>query len=132
MTKNPIFFDTYERSVSPASNGFQTNLCKPLYCGCTVIVYALQIMSYLGFKEIYLIGVDLDFKTKDAHAYVSTKEEENRTRHSIYNQQKMYDALKFGSCFLKRRKQYVINASAVKKLPFLQEVKYENLFKKDN
>lgn len=127
--KNPIFFDTYNRSVNPASNGFQTDLCKPLYCGCTVIIYALQIMAYLGFKEIYLIGIDLDFKTKDAHVYTSTKGEEARTRHSIYNQQRMYDSLEFGSNFLKKQKKQVINASAVKKLPFLNEVIYENLFK---
>ncbi len=129
VIETPIFFDTYDRSVNPASNGFQTDLCKPLYCGCTVIVYALQIMAYLGFKKIYLIGVDLDFKTKEAHAYTSTKEEENRARHSVYNQQRMYDGLKFGSNFLKTQKKQVINASAVKKLPFLKEEIYENLFK---
>ena len=126
--KTPIFFDTYDSSVNPASNGFQTDLCKPLYCGCTVIIYALQIMAYLGFKKIYLIGVDLDFKTKDAHAYTSTKEEEERVRYSISSRQRMYDGLEFESNFLKMQKKQVINASAVKKLPFLKEEIYENLF----
>lgn len=125
-----IFFDTYERTTNPASNGFQKNICKPLYCGCTVIVYALQIMAYLGFKEIYLLGVDLDFNSKSSHAYQATKEEDDRTKHSIYNAQKMYDALKFGSSYINnQKKQHIINASAINKLPFLQHVDFNSLFK---
>jgi lipopolysaccharide biosynthesis glycosyltransferase len=125
----PILFDIYDSEFNPASNGFQTNLCKPLYCGRSVVIYALQIMAYLGFEKIYLIGIDLDFTTKDAHAYTSTEGEEWRTRYSVYNRQRMYGALEFGSKFLKKQKKQVINASAVKKLPFLSEENYENLFK---
>ena len=45
-------------------NGFYKELPKTGMNG-TVANVGIQILAYLGFKEIYLIGVDMDYKTPD-------------------------------------------------------------------
>ncbi len=45
---------------------FSNNIEKILYCGYTVTYTCLQIAVYLGFKTIYLIGVDYNFSS-DIH-----------------------------------------------------------------
>lgn len=48
-----------------AGKGFSTNL-PFVYKGGTVIYEGLQILRYMGFKKIYLIGVDMNYKTVDS------------------------------------------------------------------
>lgn len=130
--KNKIFFDTYERGKMSAAHGCQLNIEKPLFCGSTVVIYALQIMAYLGFSEIIFIGVDLDFKKIDSHAYASTKQEQKRESWSISNQNIMWKALNFCCRFLLEKKKIkIFNASPVGNMNFIPRVDFNNLFFKD-
>ena len=45
-------------------NGFQENITFPIIEGGTVTAVALQIAYYMGFKQIFLIGVDHNFAVK--------------------------------------------------------------------
>lgn len=49
--------------------GFQTNPFKG-YGSCgTVLIIALQMLFYLGYDEVYVAGVDLDYNTGQAYFY---------------------------------------------------------------
>ena len=37
------------------------NIKLGVYSGCTVIGFAIQLAYYMGFKEVYLLGVDCDY-----------------------------------------------------------------------
>ena len=53
--------------------GFSSNVAKIVYSGQTVTYSMIQFAAYMGFKEIYLIGVDCNYSsdnsviTKDIH-----------------------------------------------------------------
>lgn len=48
------------RGISSDNVNFSKNIENGVYIGNTVIYDALQIAYYMGFKKIYLLGVDLD------------------------------------------------------------------------
>lgn len=128
--KHKIFFDTYERETNPAFCGCQLDITKPLYCGKTVVLYALQIMAYLGFSEIIFIGVDLNFKKIQGHVYQSTSKESQREQWSILNQKCMYDSLRFCTEYLIKHKNIkILNASPVDGMHFMEKSSFDNLFK---
>ncbi|MBT4551839.1 DUF115 domain-containing protein [bacterium] len=49
------------KSISPT---FSEDITKGVWEGATVTYVAMQIAYYLGFKEVILVGVDHNFKTK--------------------------------------------------------------------
>lgn len=59
---NTIFFNHQPRKSYPHSFDFSTNASEITYTGCTVIFTCMQIAYYLGFREIYLIGVDANYE----------------------------------------------------------------------
>lgn len=66
--------------ISSNEVGFTSDIVKGIYIGNTVIYDAMQIAYYMGFKEIYLLGVDLDFSKKISeqgrHFYKETNKNE--------------------------------------------------------
>jgi len=69
---NTIFFRMnrgfYEKS-SPnyAVPRFSTDASKVLYCGQSVTYINLQLAYFMGFSEIYLIGMDFSYVIPDSH-----------------------------------------------------------------
>lgn len=65
---------TYYNMLFPKSPiGFSDNISKVVYSGQTVTYSMIQFAAYMGFKEIYLIGVDCNYSpgndviTKDSY-----------------------------------------------------------------
>lgn len=56
-----IFFNHQPRKSFPHGFDFSTDAADITYTGCTVTFTCLQLAYYLGFKEIYLIGVDAEY-----------------------------------------------------------------------
>ena len=56
-----IFFNHRPRKSYPHGFDFSTDASEVTYAGCTVTFTALQFAFYMGFKEIYLIGVDCSY-----------------------------------------------------------------------
>ncbi|ODA68655.1 hypothetical protein A7A08_00487 [Methyloligella halotolerans] len=56
-----IFFNHRGRKSYPHGFDFSTDASEITYTGCTVTFTVLQLAFYLGFEEIYLIGVDSDY-----------------------------------------------------------------------
>jgi len=69
---NTFFFQMdrgfYEKS-SPnyAVPRFSTDASKRLYCGQSVTYINLQLAFFMGFTEVYLIGMDFDYVIPDSH-----------------------------------------------------------------
>ena len=53
--------------------GFSTKL-PYIYPGGSVIYEGLQILHYLGFKKIYLVGVDMNYRIHDNVKYINDKD----------------------------------------------------------
>lgn len=108
---------------------FQTDITKNLgECG-TVIYFAIQIAFYMGFKNIYLIGVDLDFDKNKGHVYKETEGETKRQEeHSINNAVRMLSGIEFATKFLKDNNVNLYNASPRGIVDCMPRVKYEGIF----
>ncbi len=53
---------------------FSDDITKICYFGSSVVHFIMQLCFYMGFKEIYLIGVDCDFSQANNHSkYTSYK-----------------------------------------------------------
>jgi glycosyltransferase involved in cell wall biosynthesis len=60
--ENTIFFNHRPRKSYPNGFDFSTDASLCTYTGCTVTFTCMQLAYYLGFKNIYLIGVDADYR----------------------------------------------------------------------
>ncbi len=57
-----LFFNHLPRKSFPHGFDFSTDASDVTYPGCTVTYTCIQIAFYLGFSEIYLLGVDADYE----------------------------------------------------------------------
>ena len=57
-----VFYNHRPRISYPHGFDFSLDASEITYTGCTVLFSCLQFAYYFGFKEIYLIGVDLDYQ----------------------------------------------------------------------
>ncbi|NIY73632.1 DUF115 domain-containing protein [Marivivens donghaensis] len=66
-SEDTIFYNHRPRKSYPHGFDFSMEADKITYTGCTVTFSMMQIAAFLGFKEIYLIGVDASYDIpKDA------------------------------------------------------------------
>jgi FkbM family methyltransferase len=63
--QDTIFFDHRPRKSAPHGFDFSTDASNHTYTGCTVTFTAIQLAYFLGFQEIYLIGVDCSYAIPD-------------------------------------------------------------------
>lgn len=56
-----IYYNHRGRVSYPHGFDFSTNAEEITYTGCTVTFSCMQLAYYMGFKEIYLIGVDMSY-----------------------------------------------------------------------
>ncbi len=61
--KNTFYVSALER------DGFSFNLQKGYHYGCTTVMLALQLAYYLGCKEIFLLGFDLNYSSNSPRFY---------------------------------------------------------------
>ena len=133
MEKPPVeiettYFDYIQYQLNKEIS-FQKDMKKPLIAYQSVIHFAIQIAYYLGFKEIYLLGVDLDFAKNKGHIYQETKEEsERQLNHSIKMAQTMFKGINECGNWLKDNNVKLLNASPSGIVDCIERVKYEELF----
>jgi hypothetical protein len=57
-------------------DGFSRNLAAGFYHGCTTALFAMQLASWLGCAEIYLLGVDLLYRPEQPRFYPEGRPQE--------------------------------------------------------
>lgn len=60
-----IFYNHRPRVSYPDGFDFSLNADKITYTGCTVMFSAMQLAAYMGFEDIYLIGVDASYEVPE-------------------------------------------------------------------
>lgn len=135
MNKPEINIETYYFDYINPKNfkneyiTFCENLTSPLIMYDSVIHFGIQIAYYMGFTEIYLIGVDLDFAQNKGHAYKETAEETIRQQeHSIKMAQFMLEGIKKCGEFLTLKNVNLINASPKGIVDCIERRNFEEIF----
>lgn len=144
-----VFVYNYKTFTTRLKNASSLHSITPGFQN--VIVYAINSALYMGFKEIYLLGVDMTGflehfeynKTNDkwGHSYVKTVEEKEKIKnylveHKLDNEfylktyGKTFEHLKLIRDTVLSQEAQLLNASAHGALDFIPRVDYDTLFSK--
>lgn len=104
------------------TEGFSRDLEKGIYSGYTIAYVALQIAVYMGFKEIFYLGLDLKNEGVNTHFFGHDYRSKN---HETTEFPKMIKMLKFGERALSNTNVKVFNCSPVSELECFSKVSYE-------
>tara|TARA_Y100000590_G_scaffold201045_1_gene228465 strand:- start:4274 stop:5044 length:771 start_codon:yes stop_codon:yes gene_type:complete len=127
--KNVIYFD-YTLNTNKVNPKINECIKKPFIECSTIIAYALQFAYFMGFDEINIIGVDLDFNKVSGHAYNETSGEKARQKDSsIKDSDVMLNGLTNISEQLIEKGVKVQNASPVGVFNSIPRINYNELFK---
>lgn len=93
----PTYIDSTYYVRSLGRDGFSFNLANGFYFGCTTTMFSIQLASYLGAKNIYLVGVDLQYPRDKPRFYAEREPApiDNFTCVQIKNIRDAYKKLKY-------------------------------------
>lgn len=104
---------------------FSEDITHTIYCGATITYVCLQIAVYMGFKEIYLLGVDCNYNRGSKNNYFFQEEKEDYKNHETDRMILTYQSAK----------QYadlhgikIYNATRGGKLEVFERVDFDELF----
>lgn len=145
--KNTCFFNMdrsfYEkRSPYFEVPRFAVDCENQIYCGQSVTIVNLQLAYYLGFKEVYLIGMDFNYKLEDSvdvkgHIYTSTEDDVNHFhpdyfgKGKVWHDPKLHNVLKsykLAKTMFDIDGRKIYNATNGGKLEVFERVEYNSLF----
>ena len=112
---------------------FSSDLSITSYHGCTTTYNCLELAVYMGFKEIYLLGVDASYSSKNesnkndhfSKEYLST----SRTYHLPSYQKQMMFAYQAARQYADSHGIKIFNATRGGKLEIFPRVDFDLLFK---
>ena len=121
---------------------FSDNLFLKGFWGGTVVYFSLQIAYFLGFKKIYLFGVDLSYKIPssakiDGSIITSTESDNNHLHEDWFGkgkrwhfprQDRMKIALESAIKFLSEKGVEVYNFSPVSKIEGAKNLNFDKFF----
>jgi len=109
---------------------FTDNLTQDLTEGYSIIHHAIQIAYYMGFQEMYLAGVDLDFLNVKGHIYKEFNSEiQRQINMSVKSQSVMRKYIAYASDYIWQHGKMIYNVSPLNTIDFMPKIKYEELFK---
>jgi len=126
--ENCIRFDLYGKPK--IDDGFaQDDLTRPLFDTHTVAGVAVQVAVAMGYKRIYLAGIDLTFDSREPYFYRESASEAYRLKFiSDVRVSKMRAALAFLAKWASERGVKVVNLSPMKSLPLLETAEFADIF----
>jgi glycosyltransferase involved in cell wall biosynthesis len=143
-----IFFNHRPRKSYPHGFDFSLDAAEVTYTGCTVTFTVLQLAAYLGFEEIYLVGVDADYAippdAQQASAYstgvIDMQSDDTNHFHPDYfgkgfrwhdpQVDKMVEAYAEARRTIETTDQRIYNATVGGKLEVFERRDFESLFPK--
>ena len=150
FSRNLYFFRTVLEGVTEDEIKFSSNAQEVLYAGGSVTYFMLQLAVYMGFTEIYLLGVDCSYSVEqDAEGNIKIADVTNHN-HIIEDEEKKYYPLmhkRFGYSYFasidlqiwgyRAARRYadshgikIYNATRGGKLEVFERVSFDNLFDK--
>ncbi len=70
---DPDFAMPDEKRTDDSRVGFSRNMEKGVFCGRTISFRALQIAYYLGFRNLYVLGMDLNYRGDNPRFYETSE-----------------------------------------------------------
>lgn len=70
--QNIVVFDAKEvpgLCMCDDDGNFSYDPAESVYCGWTVVLYAIQFAFYMGYSKVYVGGVDLDYQVGQTHFF---------------------------------------------------------------
>lgn len=105
------------------SEGFSWDLEKGIYSGYTVSYFALQVAVYMGFSEIFYLGLDLRHESGKTHFFGNDFHSRNHEQTEFPHMRKM---LNYGARVLEGHNVKVFNCSPISDLECFPKVSYEH------
>lgn len=123
---------------------FSTDASKVVYCGQSVTYINLQLAYFLGFTEVYLIGMDFDYVIPKEHkrngdVILSTTDDPNHFHKDYFGKGKTWKDPKLDRVAMNYRKAKLVyeavgrriyNATIGGKLEIFERADYESLLHK--
>lgn len=108
---------------------FQHDLTRGVYDSHTVMLHAVQIAAWMGFTEIYVLGVDLSFNEDKLHFYASSdREVTDGIRRSMLHARCMAEGFGVAGKALSGRGVRLANVGKGGQLNSIERVRFETLF----
>lgn len=104
------------------AEGFSWDLKEGIYSGYTVSYFALQLAVYLGFKEIYFLGLDLKNMPKQTHFFGFDHHSDTHDQVAFPKMRKSFENI---APTLKQRGIEVYNCSPTSSLECFPYMSYE-------
>lgn len=123
--------DTYEFGglMIEEKQGFSQDIVEGIYSGWTVVYEAIQIAVYMGFDEIYLLGVDMTSgirsEAEGAHFYKTPDRNENLP---VGNRAISLRSFAYAGEVIERMGKKIRNATRGGELEELKRVDFDSLF----
>jgi hypothetical protein len=147
--KNVLFFNMdvgfyVDRSAFFEKSRFSKDCEKVIYCGQSVTFINLQLAYYLGFSEVYLIGMDFEYKIRESDISIkgavleSTEDDENHFhpdyfgKGKCWHDPKLHNVLKsyeLHKSIFEADNRKIYNATEGGKLELFERVSFDQLFK---
>lgn len=120
--KYHLVFETTKKRCPKFSNNF----ARKSYAGHTVTYAAIQLAVYMGFAEIYLLGVDFTYCGSSQKAYAHFYKEEKLI--SVGADKHVLLAYKAAKKYADENNILIYNATRGGKLEVFQRVNFDDLF----
>ena len=104
------------------AEGFSNDLTQGIYSGYTVSYFALQLAIYMGFKEIFYLGLDLNHMEGKTHFFGNDFHSKNHEQTEFPKMIKMFNK---ASLELKNQDIQVYNCSMESSLEAFPKMPYE-------
>ncbi len=104
------------------SEGFSWDLEEGIYSGYTISYFALQVALYMGFEEIFFLGLDLKNQGRQTHFFGHDFHSAN---HNTTEFPKMIKMLNAASRILKTKQTKIYNCSPVSSLTCFPHISFE-------
>lgn len=135
-----VYFNRYY-SYYPSSDfpQFSKDILNGVYWGGTVVYMSLQLAFYMGIREVYLIGIDLDYKIPDGtteSVIVSQEKDLNHFHPDYFGPGKrwhqpmvnrMQHSLNYAYKFFKSEGRQLYNATVGGNLKNIPRVSYNSI-----
>ncbi len=104
-------YSLFEQTLHPFSYKmkFSNNCYSQVFDGGTVLYTVMQLAIYMGFKELYLLGTDCNYKGKKQHFIEGGVEPELSKADEIYNN--MINSYKYAKKFADKNGVKIVNCT---------------------
>ncbi|MCR5546822.1 MAG: DUF115 domain-containing protein [Lachnospiraceae bacterium] len=114
-------------------NLYSDDVSRVIYSGGTILYYCLQIATYMGFDQIYLLGADCNYSSDAPNKnyfienYVSNEEVE----YIYFPTWEVFGSYQVAKSYAEKRGIRIYNATRGGKLEVFERVDFDSLFEEE-